>query len=44
MGRNFSGAAMWTALIAKDSWISGVKVQGNVNMGIRVTAGPSLCE
>lgn len=41
--RTFSGAALWTAVIAKDAWLQNVKVQHGYKLGIYVTAGPSLC-
>jgi hypothetical protein len=40
----FSGAALWTALIAKDARLNIVKVQYGANLGVIITAGPSLCE
>ncbi|XAO27619.1 hypothetical protein I312_106477 [Cryptococcus bacillisporus CA1280] len=36
------GAALWTAVIAKDAWLQNVKVQHGYKLGIYVTAGPSL--
>ncbi|RSH79258.1 uncharacterized protein EHS24_001298 [Apiotrichum porosum] len=36
------GAAIWTSIISKDSWLKQVKVQGSVALGITVTAGPAL--
>ncbi|WVQ85068.1 hypothetical protein IAT38_007232 [Cryptococcus sp. DSM 104549] len=36
------GAALWTAVIAKDAWLKIVKVQYGYKLGIYVTAGPSL--
>lgn len=36
------GAAIWTSIIAKDSWLKIVKVEGGVKLGIIVTAGPGL--
>lgn len=38
------GAAIWTSIISKDSWLKQVKVQGSVALGITVTAGPALCK
>jgi hypothetical protein len=37
------GAAMWTALIAKDNELHAVKVANKGNLGITVTPGPTLC-
>jgi hypothetical protein len=39
-----SGAAIWTAVIAKDSFVESVKVQGGTPLGIQVNAGGTLCE
>jgi hypothetical protein len=39
-----SGAAIWTAVIAKDSFVESVKVQGGTSLGIQVNAGGTLCE
>jgi len=39
-----SGAAIWTAVIAKDSFVESVKVQGGTALGIQVNAGGTLCE
>ena len=39
-----SGAAMWTAIIAKDDWLKIVKVEHGALLGIYTTAGASLCE
>ncbi|WVQ73382.1 hypothetical protein IAR50_002953 [Cryptococcus sp. DSM 104548] len=36
------GAALWTAVIAKDAWLKNVTVQHGYKLGIYVTAGPSL--
>ncbi|AAW47100.2 hypothetical protein CNN01480 [Cryptococcus deneoformans JEC21] len=36
------GAALWTAVIAKDAWLGNVKVQHGYKLGIYVTAGPSI--
>ncbi|BEI81492.1 hypothetical protein CcaverHIS002_0206520 [Cutaneotrichosporon cavernicola] len=36
------GAAIWTSIIAKNAWLSIVKVQGGVKLGIVVTPGPAL--
>ncbi|KAK8858742.1 hypothetical protein IAR55_002971 [Kwoniella newhampshirensis] len=36
------GAALWTAVIAKDAFVNIVKVEHNYALGIYVTAGPSL--
>ena len=38
-----SGAAMWSALIAKDSWLKIVHVEYGNELGIFTTAGASLC-
>ena len=38
-----SGAALWTAVIAKDAWLKNVKVQHGDALGIYVTPGPALC-
>jgi hypothetical protein len=39
-----SGAAIWTAVIAKTSFVESVKVQGGTSLGIQVNAGGTLCE
>lgn len=36
------GAAIWTAVIAKDSFVESVKVQGGTSLGIQVNAGGTL--
>ncbi|OCF46004.1 claudin family protein [Kwoniella heveanensis CBS 569] len=36
------GAALWTAVIAKDNFVNIVKVRGGNSLGIKVTAGASL--
>lgn len=36
------GAALWTAVIAKDAWLKNVKVQHGDALGIYVTPGPAL--
>ncbi len=36
------GAAIWTSIVAKDSWLKIVKVEGGTKLGILVTAGPGL--
>lgn len=36
------GAAMWSALIAKDAWLKIVKVEYGANLGIYTTAGATL--
>lgn len=36
------GAAIWTAVIAKDGWLKMVKVENGASLGITVTAGPTL--
>ncbi|CAK9784599.1 hypothetical protein CC85DRAFT_282973 [Cutaneotrichosporon oleaginosum] len=36
------GAAIWTSIIAKNAWLTIVKVQGGVKLGILVTPGPAL--
>lgn len=36
------GAAIWTSIIAKDSWLKIVKVEGGTKLGITVTPGPTL--
>ncbi|WWD18637.1 hypothetical protein CI109_103090 [Kwoniella shandongensis] len=36
------GAALWTAVIAKDGWLKIVKVTNGNSLGVRVNAGPSL--
>lgn len=41
--RMIRGAALWTAVIAKDAWLGNVKVQHGYKLGIYVTAGPSIC-
>lgn len=38
------GSAIWTSIIARDSWVKDVQVEGKVPLGILVTAGPTLCE
>jgi hypothetical protein len=40
----YSGAAIWTAVIAKTSFVESVKVQGGTSLGIQVNAGGTLCE
>jgi hypothetical protein len=37
------GAALWTAVVAKDAWLKIVKVEHGNALGIYVTAGPALC-
>ncbi|WVQ65585.1 uncharacterized protein L199_003763 [Kwoniella botswanensis] len=36
------GAALWTAVIAKDNFVNTVKVRSGASLGINVYAGPSL--
>jgi len=36
------GAALWTALIAKDDWLKIVQVEHGADLGIYTTAGPTL--
>ena len=38
-----SGAAIWTAVIAKSGWLKIVKVQGGSSLGIQINAGGTLC-
>jgi 6,7-dimethyl-8-ribityllumazine synthase len=38
------GAAIWTSIIAKDSVLQAVKVEGGVSLGIVVKVGPALGE
>jgi len=40
----YSGAAIWTVIINKDSFVNKVKVEGGKSLGITVSAGPALCE
>ncbi|WVW84850.1 hypothetical protein I302_106885 [Kwoniella bestiolae CBS 10118] len=36
------GAALWTAVIAKDNFVNSIKVRSGASLGINVYAGPSL--
>ncbi|OWZ66583.1 hypothetical protein AYX15_02212 [Cryptococcus neoformans] len=36
------GAALWTAVIAKDAWVNNVRITHGYRLGIYVTAGPSI--
>jgi hypothetical protein len=38
------GAAIWTSIVAKNAVIKVVQVQNKVPLGIKVSAGGSLCE